>query len=141
MIIDHIGVVVRSLEQGIQQWNELFGYKKSSDIAENTRQKVRVVFLSKTNSITIKLLEPTGNDSPIYRIARKGGGLHHLCFRCNELQKEISLLQQKGARCIVSPEPGEAFNNNDIAFLLAGNNLNIELIDTEEKKGWVGRER
>ena len=35
----------------------------------------------------------------------------------------------------VPPQPGEAFNNHDIAFLLARYGLNIELIDTEEKAG------
>jgi len=115
----------------------LFDYKKISDIVENTRQKVRVVFLSKKDSLTIKLLEPAGKDSPIYGVARKGGGLHHLCFRCNDLEVEIPILKEKGARCIVPPEPGEAFNDKNIAFLLTGNNLNIELIDTSEKKGWI----
>jgi hypothetical protein len=28
--------------------------------------------------------------------------------------------------------------NHDIAFFLAKNNLNVELIDTGEKQGWLG---
>ncbi|HXI70962.1 MAG TPA: VOC family protein [Verrucomicrobiae bacterium] len=136
MIIDHIGLVVPGLEQAVDQWELLFGYKKNSDIVRNTRQKVRVVFLSKHNSLTIKLIEPTAADSPVFQSARKGGGLHHLCFRCGALQTEIPWLQQCGARLIVPPQPGEAFKDHPIAFLLAGNNLNIELIDTTEKQGW-----
>lgn len=136
MNIDHIGIVVRSIEDGIKQWEKLFSYEKATDIVLNTRQKVRVVFLKKDGSTTIKLIEPSGEDSPIYTFARKGGGLHHLCFRCGNLEKQIPYLKKRGARCIVKPEPGEAFENNDIAFLLAGNNLNIELIDTNVKKGW-----
>jgi methylmalonyl-CoA/ethylmalonyl-CoA epimerase len=138
MVIDHIGIVVRSLEQGIQQWEELFGYTRNSDIVTNTRQKVRVVFLSKRQSLTIKLIEPSGPASPVSSFARKGGGLHHICFRCDDLKVQIPLLTKKGARLIVPAEPGEAFKNNDIAFLLAENNLNIELIDTAEKEGWLG---
>lgn len=137
MKLDHIGIVVRSLKGGIQQWEDLFGYKKATDIVLNTRQKVRVVFLAKEGSITVKLIEPSCKESPIFLFARKGGGLHHLCFRCNDMEKQISLLRDKGARCIVPPEPGEAFENNEIAFILAGNNLNIELIDTDKKKGWI----
>ena len=136
MIIDHIGIVVRSIEKGITQWEKMFGYHKASEIVLNTRQKVRVVFLTKEASSTIKLIEPSGEDSPIFLFARKGGGLHHLCFRCGNLETEIPVLRKSGAKCIVKPEPGEAFENHDIAFLLAGNNLNIELIDTEIKKGW-----
>ena len=138
MVIDHIGIVVRSLEKGIRQWVEMFGYCKSSDIVNNTRQKVQVVFLSKQGSLTVKLLEPSGADSPVAGLAARGGGLHHICFRCQDMKVQIPLLQQSGARLIIPPEPGEAFNHREIAFLFAANNLNIELIDTTEKAGWVG---
>lgn len=138
MVIDHIGFVVRSLEQGIKQWEELFGYTQNSDIVTNTRQKVRVVFLAKKDSLTVKLLQPSQSDSPVSAFAAKGGGFHHVCFRCDDLKAEIPLLKQRGARLIVRPEEGEAFLNHDIAFLFAENNLNIELIDTSEKAGWRG---
>jgi len=136
MVIDHIGIVVPDLQRAVDQWEKLFGYRRNSDIVHNTRQKVRVVFLSKQNSLTIKLIEPAAADSPVSPAARKGGGLHHLCFRCSALETEIPLLQERGARLLVPPQPGEAFKNHPIAFLLAGNNLNIELIDTAEKQGW-----
>ena len=38
---------------------------------------------------------------------------------------------------LVPPQPGEAFNNNKIAFLLAKYGLNIEIIDTDEKAGML----
>ncbi len=136
MIIDHIGIVVPSLEEGIKQWTDLFGYKQNSIPVLNPIQKVSVVFLSKTNSLTIKLITPTSEDSPIKKFALKGGGLHHLCFKCDNIESEIPLLQMKGSRLIAPPQPGEAFNNHNIAFLLSSNNLNVELIDTDEKKGW-----
>ncbi|HTY87894.1 MAG TPA: VOC family protein [Candidatus Acidoferrum sp.] len=137
MVIDHIGIVVRSLEEGIQQWTDLFGYRQNSDIVLNTRQKVKVVFLAKQGSLPVKLVEPSEPASPVYLFARKGGGLHHLCFRCENLKIQIPLLQAKEAKFLVPPEPGEAFKNHDIAFFLAKNNLNIELIDTREKQGWA----
>jgi methylmalonyl-CoA/ethylmalonyl-CoA epimerase len=137
MVIDHIGIVVRSIEHGIQQWQTMFGYRLCSKIVTNSRQRVRVAFLSKQGSLTIKLLEPLDGSSPASALAAKGGGLHHICFRCAGLKSEIPVLQAKGARLLVAPQPGEAFNDREIAFLFAGNNLNIELIDTTEKAGWV----
>jgi methylmalonyl-CoA/ethylmalonyl-CoA epimerase len=135
MIIDHIGIVVPDLERALERWETLFGYHQCSDIVRNTRQKVRVVFLSHSNSVTVKLIEPLSADSPVSPVARKGGGLHHLCFRCSELETEISRLQSHGAQLLVAPQPGEMFRNHPIAFMLTGNNLNIELIDTAEKQG------
>lgn len=136
MVVDHIGIVVRSLTDGVRQWDEMFGYKQCSDVVLNTRQKVKVVFLSKKDSLLVKLIEPSEPESPISAFARKGGGLHHLCFRCSALEVEIPVLTRKGGMLIVPPQPGEAFKNHDIAFLLAGSNLNVELIDTTEKQGW-----
>lgn len=133
MVIDHIGIVVASLEKGIREWKHFFDYRQSSGIATNTRQKVRVVFLSKEGSVAVKLVEPTEPTSPIARFAQKGGGLHHLCFRCEDLEVEVPVIRSKGARFLVLPEPGEAFNNKKIAFFLGPDNLNCELIDTTEK--------
>src|SRR5579863_1203012 len=136
MVIDHIGIVVRSLEDGIQQWESSFGYSRRSDIVMNARQQVRVVFLATEGSVIVKLVEPVGPESAVFAFARRGGGLHHLCFRCEKLDEGISKLKGDGALCLKLPEPGEAFNNNKIAFMLARNNLNIELVDSSEKTGW-----
>jgi len=136
MVIDHIGVVVRSLEDGIQQWERSFGYTRRSDIVLNAREQVRVVFLAKEGSVIVKLVEPVGAESPVFAFARRGGGLHHLCFRCENIDAGVSKLKDEGALCLKPPEPGEAFNNNKIAFLLIKNNLNIELVDSAEKTGW-----
>ena|SRR5215471_10190153 len=137
MVIDHLGIVVRSLEQGIERWEQLFGYAKNSNTVVNTRQQVKVVFLAKQGSLPVKLIEPSSKQSPVYSFARKGGGLHHICFRCESLDAEVLRLKQSGGRLIIPPEPGEAFNNHDIAFMLIDPSLNIELIDTIEKNGWV----
>ena len=118
----------------------LFGYRKNSAIVLNSRQKVRVVFLSKPGSMTVKLIEPSGPDSPASGMAKKGGGLHHLCFRCDNLGAQVNLLKANGAVLMVAPQFGEAFKNHNIAFLMTKNNLNIELIDTPEKEGWINNE-
>lgn len=133
MTIDHIGVAVKSLEEGIRQWNELFGYRQISPIVANAFQKVRVVFLAKDQSILVKLVQPTAPDTALAQAVRRGGGLHHLCFRCEHLDSAIPSLREAGARVMVIPEPGEAFCGHKIAFLLAPGNLSFELIDTDEK--------
>ncbi len=133
MIIDHLGIVVKSVESGLKYWEEVFGYKQMTEVVINTRQKVKVVFLKKENSLLVKLIEPTDETSPVYKFSRKGGGLHHLGFRCNEINEEITRLKSLGLRVITDPQPGEAFDNNQIAFLLGNQALNIELIDTDKK--------
>ncbi len=134
MIIDHIGIVVLEMENGITQWTECFGYSKLTEVVTNKIQKVDVVFLSKKNSVTVKLISPAHISSSVYGFAKRGGGLHHICFKVGDMEQEIPILKQKGMRLISPPTPGEAFGNENIAFLLAKNNLNIELIDTDKKE-------
>ena len=133
MIIDHIGIVVKSLSDGVASWIKFFGYEQATEVVTNTRQKVNVVFMEKPGSLSVKLLEPTDPSSPVYIFSRRGGGLHHICFKAKHLAEELSILVGKGARVLVPPEPGEAFENEKIAFAYVEQGLNIELIDTSRK--------
>ena len=108
MHIDHIGIVVKSIAKGIEYWQKVFGYDQYTEIVENTRQKVRVVFLHKKDSLTVKLVEPVDEDSSVYRFSRKGGGLHHLCFKCDNVGTEVSNMVEMGLRILAPPQPGEA---------------------------------
>ena len=78
-------------------------------------------------------MEPVGSDSPVYRFDRKGGGLYHLCFKCDNLETEINNMQAMGLKILLPPEPGEAFDGENIAFVYAKHGLNIELIDTDKR--------
>jgi methylmalonyl-CoA/ethylmalonyl-CoA epimerase len=133
MVIDHIGIVVRSLHDGIRHWEKFFGYRQATEVVTNTRQKVNVVFLEKVGSLSVKLVEPFDNTSPISSVAMKGGGLHHICFRCPSIDHELARLLTLGARVLFPPQPGEAFENEKIAFVFCKMGLNIELIDTEKR--------
>jgi len=59
------------------------------------------------------------------------GGLHHLYFRCASVSEEVARLRGAALRVLTPPQPGEAFENRQIAFVYAGDGLNLELIDTE----------
>jgi methylmalonyl-CoA/ethylmalonyl-CoA epimerase len=132
MVIDHIGIAVKSIEPALRQWDTLFGYRQMTEIVTNTRQRVRVVFVCKPGSLPVKLIEATDPTSPVFAFAQRGGGLHHLCFRSHSVEREVDRLRSLAARVLSEPQPGEAFDNEKIAFVYAGG-LNIELIDTEKR--------
>lgn len=137
MAIDHICFAVKDLEDSIDYWNRVFGYSQMTEIIENTRQKVKVTFLTKENSVLIKLIEPVETNLPLMNFVSRGGGFHHICFRCGNVSDRMKELNEKGLLTLVPPQPGEAFNNHNIGFMLAKNGLNIELIDTDEKAGLI----
>jgi methylmalonyl-CoA/ethylmalonyl-CoA epimerase len=137
MKIDHICFAVKNLPEGIAYWERVFGYKQMTEIIINSRQKVKVTFLKKEDSITIKLIEPVEGNQSLTNFVNKGGGFHHLCFKCDDVNESLKDLRAKGLLTLVPPQKGEAFNNRDIAFLLAKYGINIELIDTDERAGLI----
>jgi len=137
MKIDHICLAVKNLHEGIAYWERVFGYTQMTQIVENSLQKVKVTFLRKDESITIKLIEPVEGNLSLLNFVNRGGGFHHICFKCPDIDKGVKELKDEGLIVLVPPQEGEAFNNNKIAFLLARYGLNIELIDTDEKAGII----
>jgi methylmalonyl-CoA/ethylmalonyl-CoA epimerase len=133
MTIDHICFAVKNIEEGIEYWERIFDYRQMTRIVINSLQKVKVTFLKKEESLTIKLIEPLEDNQSLLNFVNRGGGFHHICFRCDSIDRKMAELKDKGLITLVPPQPGEAFNNHDIAFLLARYGLNIELIDTREK--------
>lgn len=135
MNIDHICFAVKNINEGIDYWKKVFGYTQMTKIVENSVQRVKVTFLKKDNSILVKLIEPLESNQSITNFVSRGGGFHHLCFKCTDIDQQFEELTEKGLIPLSKPQKGEAFNNNKIAFLLARYNLNVELIDTDEKTG------
>ncbi len=66
MVIDHLCIAVKSIENGIVQWTSVYGYCQKTKTIINTLQKVEVVFLHKDDSVDIKLIGPIDESSPIY---------------------------------------------------------------------------
>ena len=60
--------------------------------------------------------------------------MHHLAFRTDSVAEGVADLAAKGAKIVAAPQPGEAFDEADIAFAFLGAGLNVELIDTDERR-------
>jgi len=137
MHIDHVCIAVRSLDKAVPRLCQLFGYQPRTAKVTNTRQQVTVVFLSKAGSLDLKLIEPYGEESPLWAFLRKGEGLHHLCFKVHDTVAALAALEERGMRVLAPAAPGEAFDDGLIAFGYAGCGLNVELIDTDRRRGLV----
>jgi methylmalonyl-CoA/ethylmalonyl-CoA epimerase len=135
MTLDHVALAVRSIDAAAQRLTTLLGYAPRTTKVTNTRQKVNVLFLSRPGSLDIKLIEPAAADSPLWDAVRRGGGLHHLAFRVADVGRALDALSTAGARVLAEPAPGEAFDDHLIAFCYVGFGLNVELIDTDARRG------
>lgn len=134
MHIDHVCVAVRSIERAAEKLSQTLGFTARTNKVTNTRQQVNVQFLQRAGSIDIKLIEPSGDQSPLWQFLKRGEGLHHVCFRVDDVRAQLGELETRGLRVLASPEPGEAFDDQLIAFGYAGCGLNVELIDTDRRR-------
>jgi methylmalonyl-CoA/ethylmalonyl-CoA epimerase len=98
--IDHIGIAVKNLADAEQNYRNLGFHFDHSETVED--QKVSVSFFHCGES-HIELLEPTSEDSPIAGfIAKRGGGIHHICVEVDDLDLELKKYAEKGVRLINS---------------------------------------
>jgi methylmalonyl-CoA/ethylmalonyl-CoA epimerase len=84
--IDHIGIAVADMAEGLKLYRDLCGFKLIS-MTVLDEQRVKVAKLA-VGDVIIELLEPTGPESPVARfLATRGAGIHHLAFKTADLQK------------------------------------------------------
>jgi methylmalonyl-CoA/ethylmalonyl-CoA epimerase len=138
MQIDHVCLAVKSIKSTSRRICEVLDYKEKTSPVKNSKQDVNVLFLSRQGSLDIKLIEPASKESPLINFLRtKGEGLHHICFKSDDVNESVSLLKEKGARITSEPIAGEAFNDELIAFAYIAGGLNIEIIDTDERRSLI----
>ena len=97
--IHHVGVVVPSLDEGLKFWRDALGMRltKSATIEE---QGVRAALLEVGGS-EIELLEPLSPENGVGKfLARRGGGLHHVCFETEDVARELDGAKAKGIQLI-----------------------------------------
>ena len=112
--IHHVGIVVESLSQGYRFWRDTAGLPLVRE-AELPDQGVRAALLAAGES-EIELLEPTSAETGVARfLARRGEGLHHICFETSDVDAELSALKGRNVELLdQQPRPGLA---GRIAFL------------------------
>jgi methylmalonyl-CoA/ethylmalonyl-CoA epimerase len=106
--IHHVGIVVPNLEEAMKFWRDVLGLNlmKSAMIQD---QGVKAALLQ-AGASEIELLEPINPENGVGKfLARRGGGLHHLCFETDDVARELDGARAKGIELIdQKPRPGLA---------------------------------
>ncbi len=115
MRLDHVGIAVEDADGAGDLFRRLFDLPVALERTVPD-QGVRVVKLSSGES-TCEFLEPLGPDTPVGRfLAKRGGGLHHVCFAVPDIRAAISTLRGKGVS-MIDEEPRIGAAGLPIAFL------------------------
>jgi methylmalonyl-CoA epimerase len=93
--ISHLGVAVKDLKQAMDFYHTVFGIESSEPVVKGGGT-VRVSLVELENA-AIELLEPIGNEGTIAKfLAKRGEGIHHICYEVDDVKAEIESLKKKG---------------------------------------------
>jgi|SRR5437867_2983925 len=97
--IHHIGIAVHSLDEALKFYRDTFGlHVHAQDTVQD--QGVKAALLT-IGSSEIELLEPLSPESAVGRfLARKGEGLHHICFQTPDVDGDLQALKEKGVELV-----------------------------------------
>ena len=131
MTIDHVGVVVASIETSASYYIRHFGLRRIGEPIVDPLQDVELQFLEDERGQRIELIRPVSARSPAARALAAGGGVNHICYRVADLRAALASLNGDGAKTVREPMPAVAFNGRLVAFLYTPQRELIELVEAE----------
>ena len=111
--IAHIGLAVRALDEILPFYRDVLGMPETPlDDADGAR----IAGLVAGESL-VELLEPATDDSPIGKfVAKRGPGIHHVCFAVDDLDATLERCRAANVR-LIDETPRLGAEGKRIAFL------------------------
>jgi methylmalonyl-CoA/ethylmalonyl-CoA epimerase len=111
--IAHIGIAVSGLEAVLPFYRDVLGMP---EVPLDDADGARIAGLAAGDSL-VELLEPARADSPIGRfLAKRGPGIHHVCFAVDDLDATLARCRAAGVR-LIDEVPRLGAEGKRIAFL------------------------
>jgi methylmalonyl-CoA/ethylmalonyl-CoA epimerase len=127
----HLGVAVSDIEPTLAEYQSIFGYKVRSGPFDDPIQKVSVCFLTtgEPGDVTIELVAPAGEDSPIKKFLMKGIGAYHFCYEVDDICEALQHVRSHGCLVIQEPASAVAFAGRRIAWFYTPTRQLVELVE------------
>jgi methylmalonyl-CoA/ethylmalonyl-CoA epimerase len=105
--LDHIAIAVPDLDAAVRRFVDDLGLSLDGQ-DDVPSQKTRTAFIPVAGPTRIELVTPIGGEGPIQAaLDKRGPGLHHICFRVDDLDADVARLKAKGwAFTTASPTAG-----------------------------------
>jgi methylmalonyl-CoA/ethylmalonyl-CoA epimerase len=111
--IAHVGIAVRALDEILPFYRDLLGLP---EVELDDADGARIAGLAAGDSL-IELLEADAPDSPIGKfVAKRGPGIHHICFAVDDLDGTLARCRAAGLR-LIDDTPRLGAEGKRIAFL------------------------
>ena len=111
--IAHVGIAVRALDDILPFYRDLLGLP---EVDLDDADGARIAGFEAGDSL-VELLEADSPDSPIGKfVAKRGPGIHHICFAVDDLDGTLSRCRAAGLR-LIDEVPRIGAEGKRIAFL------------------------
>jgi methylmalonyl-CoA/ethylmalonyl-CoA epimerase len=111
--IAHLGVAVRAIDELLPFYRDVLGL---TEVPLDDSDGARITGLAAGESL-VELLEPDEPGSPIDKyIAKRGPGIHHICFAVDDLDATLERCREAGLR-LIDETPRLGAEGKRIAFL------------------------
>ena len=130
MRLHHVAYVTENVDKKSAQLKRLMGFRTCGEQVIDPTQKVRIQFMDMGHGELLELLEPYGENSPVLRHLRKGGGLYHICFEVDDLLATLQRFRESGDAIVVcEPVPAPAMGDRRVAFVVTEDRDLIEFVE------------
>src|ERR1700745_2904756 len=111
--IAHIGIAVRGLADSVAFYRDVLGLP---EVPLDDADGARIAGLAAGGSL-VELLEAETPESPIGKfVAKRGPGIHHVCFAVDDLDGTLGRCRAHGIR-LIDEQPRLGAEGKRIAFL------------------------
>lgn len=109
----HVGIAVPRITDALPFYRDVLGLEPGAPEAADGATIVSLRF----GDVDVELLEPREPGSPIAKfLARRGPGIHHVCYRVPDLDRALERCRAAGYR-LVDDIPRRGAGGRRIAFL------------------------
>lgn len=130
MQFDHIGVFVKTLDQGRAGLLEMLPIAKVGQVFHDPLLKVSVQFLHDTSGICYELVAPNGEGNPVDAVlADKRSILNHVAYKVADFDAGVEQLRQARCMPLGMPQPAVAFGGARVVFFLTPLRMIVELVE------------
>jgi methylmalonyl-CoA/ethylmalonyl-CoA epimerase len=111
--IAHVGIAVPDLEQALAFYRDVLGLTPHPPEGADGATILSLPF----GESEVELLAPDAPDGPIARfLARRGPGIHHICYRVPDLDTALAACRRAGYR-LIDETPRTGAGGRRIAFV------------------------
>lgn len=111
--ISHIGIAVRALGESAPLFEQILGLR---EVPLENADGASIRGFDAAGSL-IELLEAENDDSPIGKfVAKRGPGIHHICFSVDDLEGTLARCRESGLQ-LIDEKPRIGAEGKRIAFI------------------------